>query len=223
MKVWLCLVFSLMATCCGNDGIEDSSNSDKVEIGNDDKEDAYQVNFYDQDPGLNTKQGYWAGDGFITLTPENKPPYHLLVTWNNEQGKRAIDNILKKYPDVITEKMDTGKGNEYRITSNKYMECPDFFVSSAYKSSEFEELNRYDIWILPQVVLKMEDDGDVEDIKKAFTNSLTFVNETHGLYYFDCNLKTSREVLQLASEIHTRNDVKWSEPNMYLLKVAIGH
>lgn len=35
-----------------------------------------------------------------------------------------------------------------------------------------------------------------------------------GMEIFDCNLKTSCEVLQLAEEINQRDDVEWAEPNM---------
>lgn len=207
MGMLLALVFS--SACSSDDEVVGMGNgSDFGMMGEEDFDSVYQVKYYTQDPGLNIKQGYWTQNGFIELFPQSMPPYSLLVWWNDEQGKKAIDYILEKNPDVMTKEAYSNRSNEYRITSDIYFESPYFYVSSYYKTSEW---NSYNIVVLPQIMLKMKDGKSVETIIRDYAGILTLNEE----YVFDCNVKTSRALLELNVEIYQRDDVEYSDFNTY--------
>lgn len=175
----------------------------------------YQVKYYNQYPDLNVKQGYWTQDGFIELFPQGAPPYNLLVKWSDEQGKKAIDYILEKDQDVMTKESYIETENEYIITSNQYFVSPCFYVSSYYKSSNIPTLDRYSVVVLPQIILTMKEGKSVESIMKDYADVLTLNSaiEELRIYTFDCNLNTSRALLELNAEIYQREDVEYSDFN----------
>jgi len=190
-----------------------SCNKEEVESYDSD----YQVSFYAHDPGLKMKLGKWYEGKFHEYTSPSTPPYLLLVQWNDNKGKEAIDYLLEKNPDIISKLGHYETENVYWISSEKYFESPYFFVSSSYKSTEHETLDSYDMFVLPQIVLQMKDGKSVEAIKKEYGDRMTLDDNQalKGMYLFNCKLTTSRDVLKLASEIHQRDDVEWAEPNAY--------
>jgi len=220
MSMLLALVLS--SACSGDDEMNGFGNGETILIPEDGEEDfdsIYQITYYNQYPDLNIKQGYWIQNNFLELIPQSMPPYSLLVWWNDEQGKKAIDYILEKNPDVMTKEAYSNRSNEYRITSDIYFESPYIYVSSYYKTSEW---NLYDIVVLPQIMLKMKDGKSVETIIRDYADKLTLNKEIeqeslapYGLYLFDCNVKTSRALLELNVEIYQRDDVESSDFNTY--------
>ena len=214
------MAVGLFSACSSDDEVVGMGNGSDFEMkGEEDFDSVYQVKYYTQVPGLNMKQGYWTPDGFIELFPQSTAPYSLLVWWNDEQGKKAIDYILEKNPDVMTKEAYMDSENEYRITSNIYFESPYIYVSSYYKSSEW---NRYSIFVLPQIMLKMKDGKSVETVIKDYADIMTLNKEIelkslgpYSLYLFDCNLKTSRALLELNADIFQRDDVEYSDFNTY--------
>ena len=190
-----------------------SCNKEEVESYDSD----YQVSFYAHDPGLKMKLGKWYEGKFHEYTSPSEPPYLLLVQWNDNKGKEAIDYLLEKNPDIISKLGHYETENVYWISSEKYFESPYFFVSSSYKSTEHETLDSYDMFVLPQIVLQMKDGKSVEAIKKEYGDRMTLDDNQilKGMFLFNCKLTTSRDVLKLASEIHQRDDVEWAEPNAY--------
>ena len=222
LTIVMSLLLSLgMFTACSNDDevVGTGNGSDFEMMSEEDFDSVYQVKYYAHDPGLNMKQGYWTPDGFIELFPQNTTPYSLLVWWNDEQGKKAIDYILEKNPDVMTKEAYSNRSNEYRITSDIYFESPYFYVSSYYKTSEW---NSYNIVVLPQIMLKMKDGKSVETVIRDYADIMTLNKEIelkalgpYSLYLFDCNVKTSRALLELNVEIYQRDDVEYSDFNSY--------
>ena len=222
LTIVMSLLLSLgMFTACSNDDevVGTGNGSDFEMMSEEDFDSVYQVKYYAHDPGLNMKQGYWTPDGFIELFPQNTTPYSLLVWWNDEQGKKAIDYILEKNPDVMTKEAYSNRSNEYRITSDIYFESPYFYVSSYYKTSEW---NSYNIVVLPQIMLKMKDGKSVETVIRDYADIMTLNKEIelkalgpYSLYVFDCNVKTSRALLELNVEIYQRDDVEYSDFNSY--------
>ena len=182
----------------------------------------FEVNYYNQPIGLDEKLGYWVGDKFVEMVPQSKPPYTLLVRWNDSQGKEAIDYVLSKNDGVMT-LVEGGalhgsddKG-EYRIISNKYIESPYFFVSIAYQTADIPIKDRYDILIIPGITLKVTDDQYLESLKTEYADVMTFTKKSklEGIYDFECHLNSSRDVLRLCDEIGQRKGILWAEPNMY--------
>ena len=214
------MAVGLFSACSSDDEVVGMGNGSDFEMkGEEDFDSVYHVKYYTQVPGLNMKQGYWTPDGFIELFPQSTAPYSLLVWWNDEQGKKAIDYILEKNSDVMTKEAYMDSENEYRITSNIYFESPYIYVSSYYKSSEW---NRYSIVVLPQIMLKMKDGKSVETVIKDYADIMTLNKEIelkslglYSLYLFDCNLKTSRALLELNADIFQRDDVEYSDFNTY--------
>ena len=174
----------------------------------------YQVNYYAQDPGLYKRQGYWFEDFFIELTPQKEPPFTLMVKWDNDMGKEALDYILGNGDVKELVRAD----NVAIIVSDRYILCPYFYVSSSYKSSQdFLYENEY-IRIGNRILMKMKSIESVEDIKRDYASVLRFdtdKNIVDNVVAFDCSLRTSWQVLQLAEEIHLRNDVEWAEASMF--------
>ena len=208
------LTLGLFSACSSDSDVIPMGNGSDDEMWSSENYDStyYQVKYYNQYPDLNVKQGYWTQDGFIELFPQSVPPYNLLVKWNNEQGKMAIDYVLEKNKEVMTIESYIEIENEYIITSNLYFESPYFYVSSYYKSSDMPTLDRYDIVVLPRIILTMKEGKSVESIMKDYADVLTLNNaiEDWGIYTFDCDLNTSRALLELNTEINQRDDVESS-------------
>ena len=216
----LLLSLGMFCACNSDDEVAGMGNGSDFEMmGEDDSDSVYQVKYYTLVPGLNMKQGYWTPNGFIELIPQSTAPYSLLVRWSDEQGKKAIDYILEKNSDVMTKEAYTDSENEYRITSDIYFESPYIYVSSHYKTGEW---NSYNIVVLPQIMLKMKAGKSVETIIRDYAGILTLNKEIelkalgpYSLYLFDCNVKTSRALLELNVEIYQRDDVEYSDFNTY--------
>ena len=221
-KVLLLMGVLLLAFmgCSSDNEVEITEN--EVEATESDYDPTYEVSFYDQDPGTNMKLGYLVGNEFLELIPQSQPPYVLLVQWSDEKGKKAIDNILEKYPDVMS-KLSDGVNNGYKISSKKYFESPHFFVSSSYKEGKYVTLDSYNVRLAPEMVIKMKEGKSVEAIERDYANVMTFSKDLsiakfeirRNTYLFHCNLKTSHEVLQLSTELYQRDDVEYAEPNCY--------
>ena len=186
---------------------------------NDDESDlydqAYKVSYFGQDPSINQRQGYWYGEKFIELTPQKEPPFLLMVKWNDAEGEKAFNYIVGKKNDMVIEKYDIGP-NVAIIVCKKYISCPYMFVSSSYKTPSIRE-NEY-LRVDNRILIMMKAGKSVEPIAEKYADVLTLDTNRElsgGVEAFDCTLKTSCEVLQLAEEIKQRDDVEWAEPNMY--------
>lgn len=197
-------------------GISSCSSDDEIEVESYDS--TYEVKYYSQDPDLHKAQRRWYYDKSIEMYPQSEPPYILMVKWDSDQGKKALDYIAGKDDGVILDRHDSDHENMSIILCNQYITCPYLYVSSSYKSSEnFLYENEY-IRIDNKIMLKMKDGKSVDPIVRKYANVLiryTGNEKVKGTEIFDCTLRTSCEVLKLAEEIHLRDDVEWAEPNMY--------
>lgn len=197
-------------------GISSCSSDDEIEVERYDS--TYEVKYYSQDPDLHKAQRRWYYDKSIEMYPQSEPPYILMVKWDSDQGKKALDYIAGKDDGVILDRHDSDHENMSIILCNQYITCPYLYVSSSYKSSEnFLYENEY-IRIDNKIMLKMKDGKSVDPIVRKYANVLiryTGNEKVKGTEIFDCTLRTSCEVLKLAEEIHLRDDVEWAEPNMY--------
>ena len=197
-------------------GISSCSSDDEIEVERYDS--TYEVKYYSQDPDLHKAQRRWYYDKSIEMYPQSEPPYILMVKWDSDQGKKALDYIAGKDDGVILDRHDSDHENMSIILCNQYITCPYLYVSSSYKSSEnFLYENEY-IRIDNKIMLKMKDGKSVDPIVRKYANVLIrYIGDkkVKGTEIFDCTLRTSCEVLKLAEEIHLRDDVEWAEPNMY--------
>ena len=208
--LWLCaLVLTIV-------GLSSCSSDDEIEVESYDS--TYDVRYYSKDPNLHKAQRRLYFDQSIEMYPQSEPPYILMVKWDSDQGKNALDYISGKDDGVILERHDSDYENMSIIICNKYILCPYLYVSSSYKSSEnFLYEDEY-IWIDCKIMLKMKEGKSVDPIVEKYSDVLiryTGDEKVRGTEIFDCTLRTSCEVLRLAEEIHLRDDVEWAEPNMY--------
>lgn len=206
--IWLCTLFLMVLTGCSRDNEIEAESYDPE----------YQVKYYSQDPSLKKMQRRWYEDKEIILFPQEKPPYYLFVIWNNDEGKKALDYIVSKDDGVVIEKRDYGDGNRNwaYITTSKYISCPYLYISSSYKESN-DFLREYEyVRIVNRIILKMKEGKSVEAIEKKYSHVLErdTTERVRGIEKFNCNLKTSCEIIQLTDEIHLRDDVEWAEPSM---------
>ena len=197
-------------------GLSSCSSDDEIEVESYDS--TYQVKYYSQDPDLHKAQRRWYYDKSIEMYPQSEPPYILMVKWDSDQGKEALDYVAGKDDGVVLNRYDSDHENMSIILCNRYISCPYLYVSSSYKSSEnFLYENEY-IRIDCKILLKMKEGKSVDPIVEKYSDVLihyTGDEKVRGTEVFDCTLRTSCEVLRLAEEIHLRDDVEWAEPNMY--------
>lgn len=193
-------------------GMNSCSDDEKEYAGYDPN---FNVRYFDQNPDLDKRQGYWFNDKFIELIPQKEPPYYLMVKWDSDLGERALNYIANKNDGVVQKRHDPGEKNMAIILCNKYISCPYLYISSSYTTTNVNEF----IGINCKIVLKMKEGKSVEPIAEKYVHTLmlyTGEEKLKGLEIFDCILNTSYEVLQLAEEINQRDDVEWAEPDMYL-------
>jgi hypothetical protein len=207
--LWISVFLLMLSGCSRDDEVMETESYDPT----------FQVKYYNQDPNLNKRQGYWYQDSFIEMIPQKKPPYLLMVKWDSDEGEKALDYIVGKDDGVVLNRFDNGEKNTAFIVCQKYFTCPYLFVSSSYKTVENSHEEDY-IRVSCRIVLMMESGKSHEAIERDYADVLKLDREEYNEYsswlVFDCNLKTSYEVLQLAEEIHLRDDVQWAEPDMYM-------
>ena len=165
-------------------------------------------------------QGYWGLDGFVEMIPQNAAPYTLLIKWDDEKGKVALGQYIADNKDVVLDRIDFGKDDQCYLITTKVVESQDFFVSTSYKTKTMTAENDY-ITVLPRIVVKLGGDNNINPILEKYADVMTldddlYTSASQGRYMFKCHLNTSREVLQLASEIHQNANVEWAEPEMYI-------
>ena len=216
MKKYLFMMMSVVLIAllagCGSD--DEQVDVKLVEI----YDPVFQVSYYNQDPGLQFHQNHWVDDHCYEMTPQKEPPYILLVQWNSDKGKKALDYITSKDDGVVLSRQDLGYENMSLIICRQFILCPYFYVSSSYQFSDGYFLENEFIRIDSRILLKMKEGKSMEAI---FSNSKYFeylipetYNKLDGVYTFRCKLRFSCQVLQLAEEIHLRDDVEWAEPSM---------
>ena len=207
--LWMGIVLTLIIGMC-------SCSSDD-EMGTTNYDALFDVSYYDQDPSQDKRQGYWFGEEFIELTPQKEPPFILIVKWDSDIGKNALDYIVSKNDGVVQNRHNYQEDNTALIVCNKYISCPYFYVSSSYKSSKAHLLENEYCRVDNRIILKMKEGMDVEIIEHRYADVLIrYIGDEQlkGMEIFDCKLKSSCEVLQMAEEINQRDDVEWAEPNM---------
>ena len=167
-------------------------------------------------------EGYWTTSGFVEMIPQNDPPYTLLIKWDDEQGKEALKQYIAENDDVVLERIDFGPVDQCYLITTKVIQSPDFFVSMSYKYKSNETiLDAEYIRVLPRIVIQLVGGKDISLILDKYANVITLDDDPYDLYrnghyVVKCNLRTSHEVLQLASELFQRADVEWAEPEMYI-------
>lgn len=99
---------------------------------------------------------------------------------------------------------DTASDNVKRVAGKKS------YKSLIYHTSSFDS-----IYILPRIIVCLEDGINIEDVLASHNSELSVARNRDATFYLDCNVETSKEVLLLVQEIGKKYGVKWCEPDMY--------
>ena len=184
-----------------------SDNDERVEYdsGND-------VSFYDKIPNMSEELGYWYYDKFIELVPQSESPFRLLVVCPDVKGKTALKSIAAKGDGIVFDEVQLDKNGMCYVETNKYFESSNFYVSASYKPMTSSD-DQYNIQILPLILVKPMEGKDCQGILNAYSGLLTLDEVKDKIGFLACHVKSSSEVLRMASEINSRDDVDWAEPN----------
>ena len=179
----------------------------------------------DNDPALEkleTNVGYYYGDKGVDLTriefayraagqycifPRTEARTQQLAQLSQQEGYQ-IQQI--GYYFLVT-------GDRDLITDNDYV-SDRYFVGYYENEPEF-------LMIGPGITVSVADPKTKDKILKTYRGKLIeSTNSEQGhvtwngdyLYRFDCSLKTSEQVMNLADKLYRRDDVTWAEASMYM-------
>ena len=156
------------------------------------------------DCSIFAQQGYWFQNHFIELKSDYSFGYYVqLIGENNPKGDNAM--IIKKLTkcDDVTPVNQNG----FVIHTTERPVNQNIYVSDIYRGS----ISDYVI-ILPSISFEMVDGESASDILKKYSNFVTLKAKEGNVYRLRCCLSTSKDILDIVSQIHQENNVKWCEP-----------
>ena len=120
-------------------------------------------------------------------------------------------------------------GGFFLVTRSRDFITADDFVSDRYFAGYYDDFHTGEIThdyvvICPLLGVCVYDTKTKDKILKDYSGKLTLrgdyeeglgSNKDCYIYYFDCHLNTSEQLLNLSNKIYLRNDVKWVAPDMY--------
>ncbi len=208
------LVLTMAGLCsCSDDGLEP-----------DDYDEAYQIGFFDQPSYAKNKQGYWYTDEqnnkvFYKMIPNTQAPYTLLVIPKGEKGLETIEHLKEKKDYILNIQEVNEIEKHYFVTTNKYFESPNLYVSVPYLLEENGNKD-HPLHVIPKFGIKIKDGYDISSVEQKYKSVLSQkevieLKTSFRYYKFDCNKKNSYEVLKLSEEIYHMDAVEWIDVDMY--------
>lgn len=110
-------------------------------------------------------------------------------------------------------KADNTKGNcvipsaSYSLQKTK--------TASTYFSKVYYVNNSGPIFVLPKVIIKLEEGKSINDITGLFQKEISVAKHFENTYYCDCKVNSSEEVLSIVGKLAKQDGVVWVEPDMY--------
>ena len=161
-------------------------------------------------------RGYWEGSKFIELKAVGQEEFMVMprLTADPISPEEAIDVLTSLGAESIR-KWSNSIDDRFIVKMQDPPKHEALYVSYKYKCSEYEDITSM---ILPNIIICMDADESVEAFLEIQGEHLTLKNAKDNpdgtvIYYFDCDLGTSDEVLDLNTAIHSYPGVKWCEPN----------
>ena len=154
--------------------------------------------------------GYRYEGEFIQLIPKAAEPYYV-QTYNTESQEH-----LKKMANMEIHQIDNDS-KVYMISENS------FFVSSkpsllekVYISEMFQDTKGNPYYILPRIILSLNDNAHISDVIKRYSGILELdsIQRLKGMTTLECNLSSAHDVLRVVRELDRFEEVKWCEPDM---------
>ena len=209
----LVLTMAGLSSCSDDDGLEP-----------DDYDKAYQIGFFNQPSYAKNKQGYWYTDEhnnevFYKMIPNTQAPYTLLVIPKGEKGLETIEHLKEKKDYILNIQEVNEIEKHYFVTTNKYFESPNLYVSVPYLLEENGNKD-HPLHVIPKFGIKIKDGYDISSVEQKYKSVLSQkevieLKTSFRYYKFDCNKKNSYEVLKLSEEIYHMDAVEWIDVDMY--------
>lgn len=151
------------------------------------------------------QRGYWSPSGFIELSVENDTLFYV----QKRPGMKCSES------DIFNKLINNAQNHVYNV--NKANQS--FFINTKaiisdqalYSSREYTSCYGGNIFILPRIALSIEDGHHIEEIISEYSDIMIPQGEVNGIVYYNCNVRTSDEVLDLASTLHQHPLVRWCE------------
>jgi hypothetical protein len=88
-----------------------------------------------------------------------------------------------------------------------------------YISELFLDTEGNPYYILPHIILSIDDNISIKDVLKGYSGILTVdpVQRLKGMYTISCTRTTATDVLKIVSELETRVGVEWYMPRDWSL------
>ena len=185
----------------------------------------------------NAQLGYWINKGLVELTPVESIVYKFVWAIDDESRmaiKGLYDN-MKETDDKSIIRCSTYDGDvawyvrkDYPLPEGNYFES-DIYDAQAPNGSNALE-GKY-IVVLPQISCLVNWRGSVDELLEYLGDQVTvdYISEPNSsgaiTCKFTCNLKTSKELLELAMRVHDENmeGVSFHTRNFSIDKVYESH
>lgn len=87
-------------------------------------------------------------------------------------------------------------------------------TASQYVSRTYYADSSGPIIILPKIIIKLENNLAIGNIITKYIDIFSLSEQYQNIYYLDCNVNTSEEVLSLVGQLSKEAGVIWCEPDM---------
>ena len=84
-----------------------------------------------------------------------------------------------------------------------------------YTSLVYQTENVESIVVLPKIILEVLASGDIDRIISDYKGVLKVSNKHDNIYYLNCDVENSEDVLALVKKLSNEKGIKWCEPDMY--------
>jgi subtilisin family serine protease len=150
------------------------------------------------------QQGYWFNDQYVALEPNDSLSFYVQIMDNQHQTVHNSVNIKKI---IKCDQAIPVRQSSFIIKTTERPTRQDVYVSDIYHSA----ISDY-IIILPSISFEVSDSGLASDIIKKYSNVISLKSIEGNVYRFKCHLSSSKEILELTSQILKEDKVKWCEP-----------
>ena len=149
---------------------------------------------------VNAQEGYWFQGNFIELEPDNSQYYVQFI--GSEILK--VDDIKEI---VKCDKVFPVRRNGFVIKTSERPISNDLYVSELYKNTISDH-----IIILPSISFETPDRNSASEILKKYSSIISLKVKEGNVYRLNSNLKRSKDILEVASQIYHEKNIKWCEP-----------
>ena len=154
--------------------------------------------------------GYHYEGKFVQLTPSRGEHYYVEI--RSKESKTSLENITKE-KSFLRNNDDIA----YILSEKSFLVSSKLSIlEKDYISELFLDTEGNPYYILPHIILSIDDNISIKDVLKGYSGILTVdpVQRLKGMYTISCTRTTATDVLKIVSELETRVGVEWCEPDM---------